>query len=447
MADLKRERELAEKRKNDPPLELASDHPVRKLISRFRKISDNKLAAPNTDPERGDHVANNVTPSGGNANTKVTNVTEGGQLTGAQKWKSFMAGGGANGAAPTPAEGKNDVTQNNHVAPGNAAPKNVVKQVNVAPTARPAKPVSKWGKLLGKPATIEEKPAEEEKEQLKVNVASPPNNPKLDVSGPVTARSTEGPPLTQRDITCSVTGSSNLSIANEQQLIASLYDIKLEIKEEIEVLNQKMTKIDEQISEILKMFSPSSSPYCSHTPSYMSSHSTSINDSSSSTASNSIVTSPKSSRHSSPQRTHIDRLPQTRIGDSQSESQEVSQTASQEVSRAVTPGSRKDSPRSSQDSSSGSSTSSKRSSPNQSDISNGNSSDSRRPKKRRPSGSRIRVAPLYNEEGEEATTSFISRPAAPVPPNTSPENIPPVHVSPSKDDDNLPVKDRDLDIL
>ncbi|CAL1530410.1 unnamed protein product, partial [Lymnaea stagnalis] len=37
VADVKKERELAEKRKNDPPLDLANDHPVRKLISRFRK--------------------------------------------------------------------------------------------------------------------------------------------------------------------------------------------------------------------------------------------------------------------------------------------------------------------------------------------------------------------------------------------------------------------------
>ena len=39
VADVKREKELAEKRKNEPPVEYASDHPVRKLISRFRKIS------------------------------------------------------------------------------------------------------------------------------------------------------------------------------------------------------------------------------------------------------------------------------------------------------------------------------------------------------------------------------------------------------------------------
>ena len=37
-----KEKKLAEKRKNDPLLELSTDHPVRKLISKFRRLSDNK---------------------------------------------------------------------------------------------------------------------------------------------------------------------------------------------------------------------------------------------------------------------------------------------------------------------------------------------------------------------------------------------------------------------
>ena len=463
MADLKRERELAEKRKNDPPLELASDHPVRRLISRFRKISDNKLAVPNTDPEGGTiHVANNITPPGGGT-TKIVNVSESGQSTGAQKWKKFMAGGGANGAATTPADGPSDtiteVNKNNHVTTValNTTANNVVKPANNSAAPRPAKPASRWGKLLGKPDTIEEKPVEEEKELVKAKIANPAktNIPVVDVTGSMT-KSAEGP-VTQRDITCSVTGSSNLSIANEQQLIASLYDIKLEIKDEIEILNQKMNKIDEQISEILKMFSPSSSPYCTHSTC---SQSTSMNGSSTSTASNSIVTSPKTSQHSSPQRMHLDRLPQTRLGGDSMDSHPTER----HTGRGAAPKLSKDSPRSSQDSST--SNGSKRNSPDHSDANNGNSASQeaqRRQKKRKSSGSRIRVAPLYNQDSENATTSFITRPPEPAPPHSSPTSpaspdLPLPHaqvmqpsqpgkVSPSKDDEHLPVKDRDLDIL
>ena len=39
VADVARERELAEREKNEPPVEYGEDHPVRKLISRFRKMS------------------------------------------------------------------------------------------------------------------------------------------------------------------------------------------------------------------------------------------------------------------------------------------------------------------------------------------------------------------------------------------------------------------------
>jgi len=51
VADVLRERELYEKRKNDPPLEIPSDHPLRKLISRFRKRSDPNLIYPSSGGE------------------------------------------------------------------------------------------------------------------------------------------------------------------------------------------------------------------------------------------------------------------------------------------------------------------------------------------------------------------------------------------------------------
>ncbi len=50
IADVKRERELAEIRKNEGLDQLGSDHPVRKLISKFRKISQESRAATQTPP-------------------------------------------------------------------------------------------------------------------------------------------------------------------------------------------------------------------------------------------------------------------------------------------------------------------------------------------------------------------------------------------------------------
>lgn len=54
VADVKRERELSERQKDNPPLDLPSDHPLRKLISRFRKKSDRNLLSPSADLELGE---------------------------------------------------------------------------------------------------------------------------------------------------------------------------------------------------------------------------------------------------------------------------------------------------------------------------------------------------------------------------------------------------------
>ena len=56
VSDLKREKELAEKRKNDPALNQSQDHLVRKLFSKFKKTntsSDMSALVPLRDPERG----------------------------------------------------------------------------------------------------------------------------------------------------------------------------------------------------------------------------------------------------------------------------------------------------------------------------------------------------------------------------------------------------------
>ena len=43
---MKKEHELSERQKNEAPLDLPSDHPLRKLISRFRRRSERNLLSP-----------------------------------------------------------------------------------------------------------------------------------------------------------------------------------------------------------------------------------------------------------------------------------------------------------------------------------------------------------------------------------------------------------------
>lgn len=69
VADVKKEHELSERQKNEAPLDLPSDHPLRKLISRFRRRSERNLLSPlanhGADPELGltDPASRHVSPT------------------------------------------------------------------------------------------------------------------------------------------------------------------------------------------------------------------------------------------------------------------------------------------------------------------------------------------------------------------------------------------------
>ncbi|CAH1791097.1 unnamed protein product, partial [Owenia fusiformis] len=315
VSDVKREKELMETRKNDPPLELHNDHPVRKLISRFRKISDNKttLGVPG-DAERGDSRASSAN-SEDRSTPLLSNIAENASKSmpikrngGLSKWGKLMGGGG--GGAKTTTE--DEVTKDNAVN----AKKEEVKEAAAKPAPRPA--MSKWGKMFGnktdtQTTTIDES---EEEPKPKPSILKPtkPNHDiksnlkktdstdsgilrsdqKLDqLSGLDTDDHSTNADNHSRDM---FSANSTLS-ASEQQLITSLYDIKLEIKDEIESLNNKMSKIDGHIGDILKMFSQNSSPYSSSVQSSISSR---VNSSNNSTGSNSITASPRHGLNASP---------------------------------------------------------------------------------------------------------------------------------------------------
>ena len=86
VSDLKREKELAEKRKNDPALNQSQDHLVRKLFSKFKKTntnSDMSALVPMRDPERADTspaISRNNSMSG-MFPPKVPEVNENGNST------------------------------------------------------------------------------------------------------------------------------------------------------------------------------------------------------------------------------------------------------------------------------------------------------------------------------------------------------------------------------
>ena len=140
VADVKREQELMERRKNDPPTELARDHPVRKLFSRFRRMSDRSVLASSPsaggnalDSERGsvDYQENGV----GIGERQNSIVVETPTIKSIVKWDDQQNGQVDSGHSATDAADSNGSILSK-MANGSTAP---VKQNKIA---------SRWGKLL-----------------------------------------------------------------------------------------------------------------------------------------------------------------------------------------------------------------------------------------------------------------------------------------------------------
>lgn len=337
VADVKKEKELAEKRKNDPPLDLANDHPVRKLISRFRKISDTKHDVKVTnmsDLERGatpgpaDPDAPAERPGSG---TRVITVSENPNVTsaprlggGSSKWGKLL-GGATSGSSSTDPDSNSKSGSERPIPLNDLSPK-IESRVGEGPKVS-TKPMSKWGRLMGKPQEpIEESPEEDLRSNLKKTDSNDSgilkSSSKLDQIGHDLYAEAHGHPihtalnintinnLTKETVsnssnsTNASSGSSSIApavvsgglSAAEQHMLTSLYDIRLEIKEELDSLRQKMNRIDEHISEVLRFFSPVSTP-CSSVSTYPSSK---FNSPHNITSSNSAEQSPKNSVSSSP---------------------------------------------------------------------------------------------------------------------------------------------------
>ncbi|GFR60270.1 potassium voltage-gated channel protein eag [Elysia marginata] len=419
VADVKKERELAEKRKNDPPLDLANDHPVRKLISRFRKISDSKhdikatsvqdLECGQSSADGGEHheledITERLPAASGGA--RIITVSESPatasgkpapRLGGASPWSRFLGGSSSGGgSADTSSGAKTDKGGGLAVVsiPMNDLSPKVESKSGEMPKVS-AKPMAKWGRFLAKTQEppIEEGPEDELRANLKKSDSTDSGalkgNSKLDqvrediLGGGDALRMLQnhqqssnqsqynfhqhannhsssnvfqnhyhqqplninninnltGTSMTRETLSNSSnstnqsgSGGGGLSLvgtmvpvggepkphltggistvsgglsAAEQHMLTSLYDIRLEIKEEIDSLRQKMNRIDEHISEVLRFFSPVSTPSCSSSVSaYPSSK---FNSPQNITTSSSADQSPKNSISSSPRHQDDDR--------------------------------------------------------------------------------------------------------------------------------------------
>ncbi|XP_078001298.1 voltage-gated delayed rectifier potassium channel KCNH1-like [Glandiceps talaboti] len=252
IADVIREKEEAEKRKNEPPI--PADHPVRKLMSRFRKLSD--------VPEK----------RVGSATRREGDRPEDGHENGLPRPRSKMK----MSLAPRLIK----VTETSHAEEAEGRERAKPNEVPLLAKLTAAKSEPR----IDKPPKESKWPFKRTNLQKAESTDSGiiKSEQKLDEIG-----HDDGKEVTKRR------GSAHSRATPDQQLITSLLEIKLELKEEIESLNGKMSKLDSQISDMIKLLSPMSTPNAS---SLLNSRLQSHHD----VYSNS--NSPRSSNPSSPQR-------------------------------------------------------------------------------------------------------------------------------------------------
>nr|XP_023022884.1 potassium voltage-gated channel protein eag [Leptinotarsa decemlineata] len=268
VADVKREKELAERRKNEPQLDQNQDHLVRKIFSKFRRdrsqhVVNTPIVTP-SDVEKGDEINDKTTRV--MSTTKLSAVTE----------RDDSNGGGVKTTVARPV------------------------------TVRG----SKWGRLLGS-ASLDSSSETSTAPQgftRSLSAKDPKDRPSSSSSGGSASQppgsgnkifpklqkvsSTSSPGITRQDtidemVEVEQPHSRNLSLRKMQsydcglrdpstasmyqtsvpeiiapseykELMTNLMDFKVDVKLEIQRMNQKVNRIEEMMSEVLKRLSPNS---------------------------------------------------------------------------------------------------------------------------------------------------------------------------------------------
>ncbi|XP_027198883.2 potassium voltage-gated channel protein eag-like isoform X1 [Dermatophagoides pteronyssinus] len=243
VADIKREQELAEKRKNDPQLDLAQDHLVRKIFSKFRKPSDGVpstgipsrpgSSAPNSaDVEKGSDGKPKQPQS--EPESRVASAFKG------SKWAAALGRDSSN--VSRDAEKKAHEVENalfdrdDHNLNLSRKTELVCKKsehIQVVKDIRPPTQGNKWPRVATggsvRHETIEETAEDEQKTKTGGNETADSN--KILVQ------------------------PKSINSVDYQQIVATLVDMRIDLKLEMQKLTNKIGKIDEHISNITKKLS------------------------------------------------------------------------------------------------------------------------------------------------------------------------------------------------
>ncbi|GAB6032218.1 hypothetical protein CHUAL_010860 [Chamberlinius hualienensis] len=325
VSDVRRERELAERRKNDPVAEISQDHLVRKLFSRFRKSSDttrqnvltNQVGASETTTptnindldrmelggadtpasvetvdkggggtEDGDEK---VKPSGGSKVTLVSEVNDG--------EKSSSGGKVKKSRWVTFGRGEKDKVETSEVSQAQRRASLVVETGEenkiISNTTNVRGVHSHWNKLIGRHDTIEEEdqqqqPIDNNNEGLYgLRVDTEPaeaigrdtrwslledDDTKVKHKPPMRRMSLAVLPQAQLQPPSQPPAASVISSNDCQQILSNLLDFKKELKLEIQNLHSKVHQVEDSISEVVNRLSQVTANVPSTTPTASSGH-------------------------------------------------------------------------------------------------------------------------------------------------------------------------------
>ncbi|XP_076318646.1 potassium voltage-gated channel protein eag-like [Tachypleus tridentatus] len=297
VADVKREKELADKRKNEPSQDLSQDHLVRKLFNRFKKNGPEKsppcanqvgvLSAP--DVEKGERSSGTINENGGdkckNSTVKVFTISEVGERI--EKAERTTKWGVLKVASSDHEAKENKVTSGSQTSTkGGEAMEKKNEPPNVVKDTRPVsgianKGLGKWSKILGSRQETIEEVSEPDSHQAtpkrKISESfiygHPSDNNHSNVNGYQRNLHIEDQISVNKepnDDSGNFSGEMfvprSISSTDYQQIIVNLVDLRVDLRTEIKKISNKMTRIDEQMAELLSHFAHNSGAPSSPTP-------------------------------------------------------------------------------------------------------------------------------------------------------------------------------------
>ncbi|XP_012339354.1 potassium voltage-gated channel protein eag isoform X7 [Apis florea] len=225
VADVRREKELAERRKNEPQLDQAQDHLVRKIFSRFRRERHT------ADVEKGDGKDGKEGKEGESSHSRKVSIADdntvvkGGR---AGKWGRLLGSSSLDSGSET---GTGVDTFKRSLSARDARPSSSAGSNKVFP---------KFGKLSG---TIEETGDAEgakEGQQQQQNVA-------------------DSKQLQLRRLESYDDGLITTQPSHDREILAAVLEVKVDLKLEVQRVNQRLAKIEDMLQTLMNRL-PAASP-------------------------------------------------------------------------------------------------------------------------------------------------------------------------------------------